>query len=198
MANMTPPFFCPKCGREVGYTYDAKTGLYRLMSAEGRAVLYSIDLLSINFQPRARHGHLRFSPDFDFIQMWERGRDARIRHARGHYRSGASKRVIRSESIRRTVHSDFHNKPRPSQRPQGCKSGRRQRNECPVNGLNSRIYLMTLGHLLSTSTVTNWRSTATVLLHLQNQLETGEPERADREGMPRMARTIQDAGSLSE
>ena len=28
MANVAPPFFCPKCGKEVGYTYDARTGRY--------------------------------------------------------------------------------------------------------------------------------------------------------------------------
>jgi len=28
MANVTPPFFCPKCGKEVDYTFDARTGLY--------------------------------------------------------------------------------------------------------------------------------------------------------------------------
>ena len=26
MANVAPPFFCPKCGNEIGYTYDASTG----------------------------------------------------------------------------------------------------------------------------------------------------------------------------
>jgi hypothetical protein len=28
MKNNRPPFFCPKCGKEVGYTYDANTGRY--------------------------------------------------------------------------------------------------------------------------------------------------------------------------
>ena len=28
MTKVTPPFFCPKCGNEIGYTYDANTGCY--------------------------------------------------------------------------------------------------------------------------------------------------------------------------
>jgi hypothetical protein len=28
MENIRPPFFCPKCGKEVAYTYDANTGRY--------------------------------------------------------------------------------------------------------------------------------------------------------------------------
>ena len=27
-ANAAPPFFCPQCGNEVEYTYDARTGVY--------------------------------------------------------------------------------------------------------------------------------------------------------------------------
>ena len=29
MANVAPPFFCQKCGKEVGYTYNAQTALYK-------------------------------------------------------------------------------------------------------------------------------------------------------------------------
>jgi hypothetical protein len=28
MISISPPLFCPKCGKEVGYTYDANTGRY--------------------------------------------------------------------------------------------------------------------------------------------------------------------------
>ena len=28
MAKIAPPFYCPKCGKELPYTYDANTGFY--------------------------------------------------------------------------------------------------------------------------------------------------------------------------
>ncbi len=28
MSKLAPPFFCPRCGKELDYIYDARTGLY--------------------------------------------------------------------------------------------------------------------------------------------------------------------------
>jgi hypothetical protein len=76
MANVSPPFFCSKCGKEVGYTYDAKTGLYTPDGCRSPNCA-SCDLLPAARPPRTSQ-HLRLPQPPVILRISCRAKPMRI------------------------------------------------------------------------------------------------------------------------